>query len=328
MKNTRSILAVLFCLSLVGMAFLSPVSTQSARATAPPIFDVFAPTATGGMYCSSGKRLDGSSNFFGDSNHPEYTWGMQTYGFASTDYIPYWAPWTDRTNFPPDNATIIDVYAVVVAVIPGGHTSTFEGIIRADGTEWRIASPAFGPSALLHYGFHAPPTYAKQLFKFNITTAYTKASGFTVLGAVNWSPMLLKSLDSGAYGGWLPATSRAFAIQYWMGPSAYWMGYGQVDYLGIEYRWRPNVSDTSFVPPVVAPGTGPGSLFPSFGSGSWLINILAISMGAVGLIGMIAYPAAAIKHHKRGSDPSESLVGAITLEFIFIGMLYAALMIA
>jgi hypothetical protein len=277
------------------------------------------------MYASpSGYRLDGSSQFFGNPDHPEYTWGMETYGFTSTNYASYWAPWTDRANFPPDNATIVDVYAVAVCVIPGGHTATFVARMKAEGAEWCVTSPAFGPSAFVHYNFHAPPTYAMQLFRFNITEAYTHDSGWTVLETVPWTPALLKSTDSGGFGGWIPATSKAFGIQIWVGPSTYWTGDAKIDYLGVEYRWKPNVSDTSFVPPVVVPG--PDSLFPSFGS-SGIVQFLAISMGGIGLIGMIAYPAAAIKNHKRGGNPSESIVGALTLEFIFIGMLYAALII-
>jgi hypothetical protein len=50
-------------------------------------------------------------------------------------------------------------------------------------------------------------------------------------------------------------------------------------------------------------------------------------MGGIGFIGMIAYPAAAIKRHKSGGNPSESIVGFVVLEFMFVGMLYAALAI-
>lgn len=145
-----------------------------------------------------------------------------------------------------------------------------------------------------------------------------------------WTPALVKSTSF--YMGInfdIPA-----GVAY---PKHFYPKQTSLDYLGISYEWHtpgyagyyegwtPGSTGTN---DTLTPGATPipHFNFPSFG-GSWMIKVFQISLGLIGCIGMIGYPAAAIKSHKRGSNMSDSLVSGITLEAIFIVMFYAALVL-
>lgn len=119
---------------------------------------------------------------------------------------------------------------------------------------------------------------------------------------------------------WTPADLKSPAF---VGKIAYSVPAGvtyNLDYIGLRYTWG-NGGGGGGGPP---PGGGPGGLPWAFG-GSWLISTLVLVMGGVGFMGMIICPAAMIKAHKRGTPREESAASFLILEFLFIGMLYAAL---
>lgn len=309
-RNARTTSSIVVLLLMLSSCLFFPGTTQSAKAVDVSKACAFPSAKNETAYAAPdgiGQTISGDGNYWPDIYH-RYggTWGIITNDFNDSTYLN--APTNPNITGTQalDNATITGVW--LVATFPYAappmdfliHMSSlrisyryYEPLLPA----WINQGP-FTPSFMVFYGAGVPWGMAADV------------TDWVPVGS-SWTAAMLRS--------------STLSIQFSCTVDNGYVFF--MDYLGLYYTYTQPGAGGGTGPGGPSDGSGPGFNFPSFG-GSWLVTILAISMGTVGLIGMIAYPAAAIKNHKRGSNPSESLVGALTLEFIFIGMLYAALMIA
>jgi len=86
-----------------------------------------------------------------------------------------------------------------------------------------------------------------------------------------------------------------------------------VDYVGLSYTWQ-------YGPEPPPPSGNP------FGFGTYgMSDIFIATLGGVGFIGMIAYPGLAVYSYKSKDEKLSAVVGFITGETLFVGMLWFAL---
>ncbi len=182
------------------------IATQPARATTPAVVTVFAPTAyyTGefGPYSyglNDAKKLDSSSITL------LYGSVVFTWGFVSPYYSHYWSPYGNRSNFPPDNATIVSVHALAIMLISSGMMAKIGITAWNNSTEYDLQSPVYS---------HTTGMYVA--YEYNMTSAF------------NWTPTILKSTAVGGPNG----------LQLWVNVLGS-TGTVFVDYLGLNYTWIP-----------------------------------------------------------------------------------------
>lgn len=182
-----------------------------AKATPYGSFDVYAPTADlkgwhDVLYGSGdqAKKLDGLY---------AYVTGMGSYiqsqDFISTSYNNYWSPYSNRSAFPPNNATILGVSIMAVARCAVTKPFTLQ-IVYGD-------APSI--DSLLSPMFYATTT--DQVFSYNITADMISEGIITA-----WNASILKSTISDEW----------FYVQLYS-----WADTGifvlYVDYVGISYIW-------------------------------------------------------------------------------------------
>lgn len=201
MKRSRSIIA----LSLTVIISLSVVQQwlPSARAD-KPIFTVFGPTAkdgdsSGESYGSTDPRkLDGLNNCFPG---PGY---VITTDFTSYSYSEYWNPYSNRTNFPSDNATIYSVHLLTVLYCPPSRSFCMMLGIWNETTGFYDGVATSG-----WITGQGSPTRA---YEYNVTTA------------ISWNATILKN----------ETYVSVWFITLDSGSPIY------VDYIGLNYTWQWN----------------------------------------------------------------------------------------
>jgi hypothetical protein len=112
LNMTRRLVIVFIPLLMLSTTFaILPV-----KATPTGTFDVFAPTAytcpsvqSTVLYPGNAMKLDGSVAILADSG----AW-ISSQGFLNPSYNNYWAPYSNRSAFPPANATILSVSMLTI----------------------------------------------------------------------------------------------------------------------------------------------------------------------------------------------------------------------
>lgn len=279
---------------------VSPVVTM--RASATYIYDVEGPTAyeyaNGGAITgyANAEMWDGSYLQLGDSG----SWAM-TYDFTNPNYVEYGSGWIDRATFPPANATIVSVDMIaVVYSLTVNHEDP-----------WPYDPRPFQLTMVCWNGYNntivqSPMLYTTEtatLYNYDVTTEMCYGGGHGAFP--NWT------------AGMLMNTTGDLKVYINIG------GFGNpvmVDYLGIDYIW-------SYPVPVAPPGPSGGGGHPFGWGASWMSDLFIGAFGAMGFIGMIAYPGIAIHFYKSGDDKLGAIAGFVIMETLFIVMVYAALAI-
>jgi len=187
----------------------------TVRATGPAeVVRVFAPTAYGmmvfgGYYGELNiKKLDNTPAAIGYGVDNAYA---STHYFENPSYQNYWAPYDNRSNFPPDNATILSVsmVAVIWCQVP---------------RQFRLYMYLFnGTDETISYGNYENAAMAATLYSYNITTVTT------------WNATMLKADIGDPQHGFLsPDFTLAFYVQLYGGPTNKAV---YIDYIGLDYIW-------------------------------------------------------------------------------------------
>ena len=262
------------CTLAMAIVFIFPCYSF-AKATPYGSFDVFAPTAklkgwhdvlygTG----DQAKKLDGTYAFV--SGLGSY---IQSQDFSSTTYNNYWAPYSNRSAFPPDGATILGVS--LIAVVRAQVTKPFTlSIVYGrdwDGDSWSMYM-------LTSSMFYATTT--DQVYSYNITADLIAEGAITA-----WNATMLKSTSSDEW----------FYVQLmsWADTPGHIL---YVDYVGLSYIWS------------YPSGGGGGDGEPGIFTTPDVIGL----MGMTGFIGMIGVPAASIWFFRRDGG-SKIMIGVSAL---------------
>lgn len=277
------------CALGVAILFIFPCYSF-AKATPYGSFDVYAPTANlrgwhDVLYGSGdqAKKLDGQC---------AYIAGLGSYiksqDFISTSYNNYWSPYSNRSAFPPDNATILGVSIMAVARAQVTKPFTLM-IVYGDGFPAQIES-------LLSPMFYATTT--DQVFSYNITADMISEGIITA-----WNASILKSAISDEWFyvelfSW--ADTGSFALY--------------VDYVGISYIW-------------CYPAGGEDTGFGDGGTGIFTTPDVIGLLGMTGFIGMIGVPAASIWffRHDGGGSKIYFGVSALLAFTVCFGFFYASI---
>jgi len=252
------------CVLAVTLLFMFPCMSF-VKATPYGSFDVYAPTAllrgwhdvlygTG----DQAKKLDGAY---------AYVTGLGSYiksrDFTSTTYSNYWAPYSNRSAFPPDNATILGVSLIAVARAQVTKPFTLSIIYGHDwdGDSWSI-------HMLTSSMFYATAT--DQAYSYNITADLIAEGAITA-----WNASILKSTS--------PDDWFEVQLMSWADTGNFIL---YVDYVGLSYIWCYPAG----------PGGGTGG---SGETGQFSMPDVTGLMGMIGFIGMIGVPAASIWFFRR-----------------------------
>lgn len=200
MSTTQVLKRATLILVLVSTLFLLFPCYSFSKATPTGTFDVYAPTANSVpsvkstvLYPNEVKKLDGLSSYLME----EGAW-ISTMGFLNPIYDNYWPPYSNRSAFPPANATVLSVSILTIIRCPLPRSFQIHLVFTIGETSFNYFSGWLWAGA------------TDQAFAFNVTAnliAYGKETDwnyFTVF------------LDAG------PAVG---------GKSLY------VDYLGISALW-------------------------------------------------------------------------------------------
>ena len=239
--------------------------------------NVFAPTARHTATQSYGyiwdladiKRLDFGYCGLGQG-------AISTYDYTSPYYSHYWPPWNNRASFPPDNATIVSVHALVIMLIPTGRTANMAILVTSNASYTQLLySGQFTHSNGL---FHA--------YEYNMTTALDSFNH-----PVNWTAAVLKG-GNPEVGYGVEITLRSPESG---GAPVY------VDYIGLNYTWSVPAGSP---PPSGGGGTNWG-LVP-------MPSVLGI-IGVIGFVGMVGIPAISIYFYRQegGSKLGAGVVALI-----------------
>jgi hypothetical protein len=135
---------------------------------------------------------------------------IKTEDFSSTTYNNYWSPYSNRSAFPPDNATILGVSIMAVA--------------RAQVTK---------PFTLSIVYSHAPSIYMLTSSMFYATTtdqsfSYNITADLIAEGAITaWNASILKCT--------VPDEAYYVQLMSWADTGSFVL---YVDYVGLSYIWR------------------------------------------------------------------------------------------
>lgn len=301
MKRKRIFAAWMILVILCSSLFFIPGTIQSAKAVDVSKACAFPSAKNETPYAAPygiGQTITGDGNYWPDI-YQRYggTWGVITDDFNNPIYPNV-----------PTNPAITGVQALSNATI----TSV-----------WLVATfPYAGPPIDMVFYLTDMKMYYHSLSDNG--PFYPEYKVFSGSG-VTWG----FAVEVTAYQAWTYAMLRSTTLSVTFSATIAQGHTFFMDYLGLYYTYtQPGIPPGGGTNPgSPSEGTGHGFDFPSFG-GSWLISIFAISMGTVGLIGMIGYPAYAIKNGRNGRDRGASLASGVILEALFIGMLYAGLVIA
>jgi hypothetical protein len=222
----------------------------------------------------------------------------QISNFTFPGYDAYWAPYDNRTFFPPDDATIISVQmiAIVRCQIPQPFYLALEFYNHTTDSLTQITSgsPYFNAGQL------------DQLYSYNITNC----GGW----APAWNATILK--DGAEWGApYWGSPDTQYGVKISVHIDTYYSRALYIDYIGLDYRWTNATVGT--VPET--PGV-PGSDFNVVS-----IDVPAI-MGIFGFVGMIAVPAASIWFYRRdgGSKVATAIIALVAFLSCF-GMFFGVL---
>jgi len=156
-KRLYALLIPVFMVSLLVIPAI-----PSARATDPDeIVRVFAPTANGeGSFgisygWTNSMKLDNTPIALMDDGGY-----VKTYHYVNPSYVNYWAPYDNRSNFPPDNATILSISMIT--------------ILRCAAPRWFSLTMNFwnGTGWTYMYGGAYNAQMADTLYSVNVTALY------------------------------------------------------------------------------------------------------------------------------------------------------------
>jgi len=192
------------CVLALTMLFVFPC-IAFVKATPYGEFDVYAPTAyshssSGVLYGSDGEamRLDGAYAYVGDFG--SY---VQTYHYTNPSYNNYWSPYSNRSAFPPDNATIVSVSMLCVVRSQVAKPFTLTLIYGMGSNIFVLNSP-------MYYA-----TTTDTAYSYNITTG------------TSWNASELKSA--------VPNKEFKVRVMSWANTGSFVL---YVDYVGISYIWK------------------------------------------------------------------------------------------
>ena len=201
MRMKKSVLPVM----VIGLVFVMGFPCYGfVRATPYGEFDVFAPTALshssyGVLYGSDyqAMKLDGLSAYVGGLG--SY---VQTLHYTDPAYNDYWSPYSNRSAFPPNNATILSVKMLCV--------------VKAQVTKPFTLTLLYGMGASI-FVVNSPMYYA--------TTSYQEYS-YNITSATSWNASELKSS--------VPGKDFQVRVMSWADTGIYNL---YVDYVGLSYTW-------------------------------------------------------------------------------------------
>jgi len=206
---------------------------------------------------------------------------VSTYGFTNPVYNNYWSPYSNRSNFPPSNATILSVSLIAIAHC--SVTRWFQLSIICDvGPSHENRTTITSPSMYMELTAHDHDL----LYEFNITAGMASC---------------------GALGNW---TTNWMTVYFITGQSFGTLLY--VDYLGLNYTW---------VVAGGGGGGGGGAGGGSGTVGPVELPSLTGLIGLVGFIGMVGTPAAAIWFYRQeGGSKLFAGVTAMIGFVVFLGL--------
>lgn len=186
---------------LIGLLLIIP-AMPLVKATGPAeVVRVFAPTAYGGgnhgtiFGLLQAGKLDGSPEAIMD----EGDW-VRSNHFTNPSYVNYWTPYANRSNFPPNNATILSIsmIAIVWCQIPRSFSLNLE-FWNGTGYEY-------------YYGGGWNAAWTAQLYTHNVTSDR------------NWTASDITDI-----------TNHTLSVSVTIGPTSTKAVY--IDYVGIDYIW-------------------------------------------------------------------------------------------
>jgi len=218
MAKNLSIIAI----SILIAALLAIPALPPVKATPFGVFDVFAPTALDAEGWSvdwqeNAKKLDSSPA--GLAETASY---VTTQNFVDPTYQNYWAPYSNRSAFPPGNATFLTISMITVLRCQVTRSFTL-GAIIGNGTP---------PWDLHNYIDVYYTTQSWSLYSYNLTIPF---SDYGIFEHWNTSEIMI-TVRAGLVAG---------------GHCIY------VDYVGLSYTWE--YANESGIGPG-GPG-GPGTEF-------------------------------------------------------------------
>jgi hypothetical protein len=196
-KRLYALLIPVFMVSLLVIPAI-----PSARATGPAeIVRTFAPTANTTAADGAVYNLNGAMKLDSDpiALMDEGAW-VSTAFFQNPNYVNYWAPYGNRSNFAPSNATIlgVSIIAIVWCQIPRSFSFDFN--------LWN------GTGNTHMYGGAHTAQMTATLYSYNVTALYPWNAANIVLSPPN---TLVASITIGG---------TAVKAVY-------------VDYIGVDYIW-------------------------------------------------------------------------------------------
>lgn len=203
MKRVYAKLAPI-CALAMAVVFIFPC-TGFVRATPYGEFDVYAPTAYSHssynvLYGSDGQavRLDGGYAYV--SGFGSY---VETYHYTNPSYNQYWAPYSNRSAFPPANATIISVSMLCVVRCAVNKPFTLTLLYSELGGNIVVVN--------------SPMFYATTT-----DTAYS----YNITAGTPWNASMLKSA--------VPTEDFKVRVMSWADTGQFVL---YVDYVGLSYIW-------------------------------------------------------------------------------------------
>ena len=190
---------------LMSLLFASTLSMiGNTKATPYGTFDVFAPTALstlplGYLYGPNDAMKLDSFSIGLESASPGLS-GVSTQNFTSSVYSNFWEPYSNRSAFPPSNATILSVSMIAVAYVPAGPYIRMYAFKNVNGTYYSFVN---GP---IMYGSY----WTFERFEVDLTDAYS----WTASALTNTSEIRILVMAIGS------------------GTPVY------VDYVGLSYTWQ------------------------------------------------------------------------------------------
>jgi len=291
MMKLGQYLVVVTTLTLIFALPITPLYI-SAQATTPLTVRVFAPSAHYQETFQNTNGWPGNANYL-DQNLIGITADVSyivTANFHNPWYSDYWAPYTNRSTFPPDDATIVSISMVAIARSTTGsrpftlHASYTDATTATTTT---VHAPQFWTTPTTF--IHGNPLYHTTLFTFNMTASFA-----TVFS--HWNATMLTNNTSELKISVTPDTGGTNIIYF--------------DYIGLDYTWTSSL---------------PGAQVPFSGKALGIPSAMGI-FGIIGFAGMIALPAAGIWMARRSDEPRMLFGLKLMLAFVVcLGLFLASI---
>jgi len=197
-------------LSIILVLMLAMPMVPTARATEPDeVVRVFGPTGifywSGGVVFGTGSQAKLDANPIALSASGGFA---QTGGFSSTSYVNYWSPWENRSNFPPNPATVLSVSIIAIAHSQCARPFTMT-MDFWNGVNWTHFTTGT---------YYTPTTNIPALYSYNVTQAMIDLGAFSA-----WNAAWLKESSNEltvSVVAWTPAAKALY-----------------IDYVGLDYIW-------------------------------------------------------------------------------------------